>query len=407
MAFRNDDISANTNLAHEQSVLDVFWKYRVKQTFAIIPDSHGRQLGDNREIVEALKRWREDGIIEFALHGYTHKRGNNAAGEFGSNVSYKEQFDKIKTGKTLLDTVLMANVDIFAPPWNQADENTIRACVNAGMHVFSGYMGADPNRNIRFVNTNAVLFSKGNPIGEGRGLPHIETVLKAARNAKGPTFIIVFYHSRSDFRSPTAYSYLDNLLSDLKNDPTIDISSTGDIAKKYTNLLPVVNQAGMNIKEAKRASYRAKLLLVIRQLSNFIGVETWLDETFDKAFVAYWSGDYKYASKLAIEIIGRCDNYIGFLRIMSALNSGALLLIFLSVMKYRKLECSFRHYRYFVAVCSLPVIAIGVYLNVFRPVSAQSVTEFNIVGALFVGGLVALSSLLYLVKVLQTRLLAR
>ena len=38
VVFRNDDLTVYSEPAHEDSVLSVFWKHGVKQTFGFIPD---------------------------------------------------------------------------------------------------------------------------------------------------------------------------------------------------------------------------------------------------------------------------------------------------------------------------------------------------------------------------------
>jgi glycosyltransferase involved in cell wall biosynthesis len=401
IAFRNDDISARTNVTHEQSVIDIFWKYKITQTFAIIPNvsenpedynnENFHPLSENKDVVEALKRWEKEGKIEFALHGYTHQRSKGSSGEF-DHLFYKEQFEKIKRGKEILDNELNANVSIFAPPWNQADKNTMITCVNSRIPIFSGYMGGEPTKGITFVNTNAVLT-------KGIGLPQVEDVLKYAKNGSRITFVIVFYHSNTDFNESSDYTYLNNLLMKLTNDSTIEISSIGEIAEKYRDFLPAYNQAGLNIKEADDAKRRAKpYILGYRKTSNFLGKDLSIDELYDKAFVAYWSGNYEHASKLAIEIIEKCADYIVNGRIMAVIGSGIAFLIFVGVLRYKKKKPSFRHYRNFLLVLVMPFIVIGCYLNIFTPVSALRIAEFNLVSGLFLGGIATLSILFFSLK---------
>jgi hypothetical protein len=154
-------------------------------------------------------------------------------------------------------------VNIFAPPWNQADNNTVKACLNSGIHIFSGYLGELPVYGMTFVNTNAVLFPKSNYIGEGKGLPAFEDVLAHAKKGNGTTFIIAFYHSRYDFKRPEKFSYLTKLLTNISNDPLVEISSIGEIAEKYKDLLPAYNQAGLNIIQAALSKHRSKPYILL------------------------------------------------------------------------------------------------------------------------------------------------
>jgi hypothetical protein len=250
-----------------------------------------------------------------------------------------------------------------------------------------------------FVNTNAVLFPKANPMGEGTGLPHIENVLKYASNGNGTTFVIVFYHSCSDFNKPDNYSYVDNLLKGLTNDPSIEVSSIGEIAEKYKDLLPAYNQAGLNIKEAGNAKHRAKpYVITYRKVNDIIGGELSIDRLYDDAFIAYWSGNYEQASKLASKIIAKCDNYIVYGRIMAIVGSGAVFLMFLGAINRRKTKPSFGHYRDFLLIFVVPLMIVGGYLNIVSPVSAMRIEEFNIIAGLYVGGILIQIALTIAIK---------
>ena len=393
VGFRNDDLSINSNAKHEASVLNIFSEYGVKQTFAYIPKrgenknrgSHSPQ--EEPHISEALENWFKQGRIELALHGYAHKKSEDSSGEF-DGLPYNIQFEKISFGKKKLDKTLNNNVNIFAPPWNQADNNTVKACLHSGIHIFSGYLGELPAEGMTFVNTNAVLFPKANPMGEGKGLPAFEDVLAHAKKGYGTAFIIAFYHSRYDFKSSEDYSYLEKLLKNITNDPLIEISSIGKIAEKYKDLSPAYNLAGLNTKQAARSQNRAKpYILLYRKFQNIIGKDLNIDLLYNDAFREYWSGNYKHASMLTHEIIKKCDRYIVCGRIMAILSSGAVFLFFLGAVKYIRPRASFFYYRSFLWISIAPFLAVGVFLNMFRPVSAMRIEEFNIIMGLYVGGI--------------------
>lgn len=404
IAFRNDDLTVNSNLTHEESVLNIFWKYGIKQTFSFIPkrgvnkNFESNSLNKKVPILEALENWSKQGKIEFAVHGYVHKKSEGSSGEF-DGLPYDSQLGKITDGKRIIDKIFNINVNMFAPPWNQADNNTVKACLNSGIHIFSGYLGDIPADGMTFVNTNAILFPKANPVGEGTGLPSFEDVLKYASNGNGTTFVVVFYHSRSDFNKPDNYSYVDNLLKGLTEDSTIEISSLGEIADKYRDYLPAYNQAGLNIKEAGNAKNRAKpYVITYRKVNDIIGGELSIDRLYDDAFREYWSGNYKQASKLASKIIARCDNYIVYGRIMAIVGSGAVFLMFFGAINRRKTKPSFGHYRDFLLIFVVPLMIVGGYLNIVSPVSAMRIEEFNIIAGLYVGGILIQIALTIAIK---------
>ncbi len=119
IAFRNDDLSANSNLTHEESVLNIFWKYGIKQTFAFIPNPGQNRNNEvnfspgSNPILNALENWSKEGKIELALHGYTHQRSEGSSGEF-DGLPYDSQLERIEDGRRILDKTLNANVNIFA-----------------------------------------------------------------------------------------------------------------------------------------------------------------------------------------------------------------------------------------------------------------------------------------------------
>jgi hypothetical protein len=101
--------------------------------------------------------------------------------------------------------------------------------------------------------------------------------------------------------------------------------------------LPAYNQAGLNIKEAGNAKHRAKpYVITYRKINDIIGGELSIDRLYDDAFREYWSGNYKHASMLAQEIVESCDRYIIFGRIIAILSSGAVFLLFLGAVKYKR-----------------------------------------------------------------------
>lgn len=393
IAFRNDDLSINSNAIHEATVLNIFWQYGVKQTFAYIPkrskinDSKTNFLEEEPPILDALENWSKQGKIEFALHGYAHKRSEGSSGEF-EGLPYDTQLEKILDGKEILDKTFNNNVNIFAPPWNQADSNTVKACLNSGIHIFSGYLGELAVEGMTFVNTNAILFPKANPMREGKGLPTVEDMLTRAKNCRGTTFIIAFYHSSHDFKKNKDYSYLIRLLKNITNDPLIEISSIGEIAEKYKDQLPAYNQAGLNLKQAAMSQHRAKpYLLIYRKFQNIIGNDFGIDLFYNDAFHAYWSGNYKRASMLAHEIIKSCDRYIIWGRILAILSSGVVIIFFLGAVKFKKPRAPFIYYRSFLWIAIAPFLAVGGFLNIFHPVSAMRIKEFNIILGLYGGGI--------------------
>jgi hypothetical protein len=405
IAFRNDDISFNSNVEHEASVLDLFWKYRIKQTFGFIPkhrdikDSGSNFLRDEYPILGALENWLKQGKIDLALHGYEHKKSKGSSGEF-DGLPYKSQVENISSGKSILEKELNNNVNIFVPPWNQADENTVRACLNSKINIFSGYLGEMPAEGMTFVNSNAVLFRHANRLGEGEGVPAVEDLLHYAKNSNGTTFIIAFYHSRTGLRKPKDILNLKRLLNNITNHPLVEISSIREIAEKYQNLLPAYNQAGLNIKQAAGSQHRAKpYILVYKKLYNTIGKDLGIDSLYNDSFRLYWSGNYKHASLLAHKIIQTCDNYIVWGRLIAIFAAGAVYSLFLWIGKYDRVKALFSFYHHFLSILVAVFIAIVALLNISRPISDLRINEINIILGLFVGTILILYGVIKILNV--------
>ncbi len=393
VVFRNDDLTVYSEPAHEDSVLSVFWKHGVKQTFGFIPDPNLYVSGDadtfaiSGVMVDMLKLWNAEGKIDLAIHGYSHLRSEGSDGEF-DKLPYDVQLSMIQRAKAMSDSILGTKVRIFAPPFNQADSNTIKACGAAGVNVFSGYLGGKPVMGVDQVNTNAALFTRGTPIPELRsqGLPGFEDVLRFAREGSGTALVVAFYHSRVDFEDPDIYAYLDSLLTDLSVDPDVEFASLGEVVERYGDLLPWYNLAGWNISEALVAESRSRpYMKLVRSVRELLGGSLLVDELYDRAVRSFWSGEYVQASRLAGEIVQRSDQYLTFGRLASIVAGAAVALLFFWVMKVRKRKNASLHLFGFGATVILVALVSAVVVNLGLNLSAQRITEINILAGLSVG----------------------
>jgi peptidoglycan/xylan/chitin deacetylase (PgdA/CDA1 family) len=282
--------------ALENAVLRVFRRYHMRQTFAFIPAPAGygdAQHGKETEMIDSLKSWAAAGAVELALHGYTHVRHGHAGGEF-DGLPPHEQDRLIATGKHIADSLLGVPVAIFAPPWNQADVHTLEACRNAGITVFSGYVGAEPVAGVRQVNTNSVLFA------QETGLPEPETLLSSMDGARGTVFLVIFYHSRVDFPDSSAFARLDSLLRRLRSDSTVHFSSLGEIAAEGGMPLQAYTGAGSALRRAGQALDRARpYLAAARATLGRLGADLPQDSVILPAYRRYWAGDYQGAAASA------------------------------------------------------------------------------------------------------------
>lgn len=381
VSFRNDDISDNSDAEFEEKVLSIFWKYKIKQTFAFIPiiaEKEKLHHDKKSKIIELLKRWNKEKKIELAIHGYEHKKNEFSLGEF-KGLPYDRQLEKIVNGKFIVDQTIKTDINIFVPPWNQADEETINACKTAGIKIFSGYLGEKESNEIIYVNSNSVLFKpRKHYYSKEYDIPVFEEVIRQAEKGVGTIFLVVIYHSRTDFRKEADFRYLENLLESLQSIPNIEFSTIGEIAKKYHEGLKTLNQAGLNIKESKYAIHFAKpYLIFLRKGLQIVGLSTSIDKLYDEAFVQYFKGQYSTVGKLCEMVVKKSKRLVNIGRIIIGFvySLGFCLMVYFSRYKiviYSKQFCYLLSL-YIIVPIILPLLT----MNIIEPISKIRINEFN------------------------------
>jgi hypothetical protein len=134
--FRYDDYSALSRTDLELSIIEVCRKNGIAMTFSVVPfvvegDVHDPSprmiIPLSTEKVKILNDGFAEGVLDIALHGYSHQTNN--AGQFSefTGLDYGTQVEKLTKGRQFLANLLKAPVDIFVPPWNAYDLNTLQA----------------------------------------------------------------------------------------------------------------------------------------------------------------------------------------------------------------------------------------------------------------------------------------
>jgi len=135
LVFRYDDYSSESSLLIEREILDMLDRYEMSCSFGIIPYSIEPGNSGEKEIfpiknskITLIKEYVREGSINIGIHGFLHITTNNTESktEF-AGVPYKEQFDKIRASKNLLDSLFETKIISFIPPWNSYDEHTLNA----------------------------------------------------------------------------------------------------------------------------------------------------------------------------------------------------------------------------------------------------------------------------------------
>ena len=155
VVFRCDDVSAFSDDDRLREILRLFTDHSIPLTLGIIPcraadvfdtDRTNRcHISANREILDLLQRCHANGSAEIGLHGYAHQNNRIHSGhtepgkcsEFrGLGVAAQERI--LKAGIQVMTDLFGESPDVFIPPWNTLDDNTIAAAVRAGFSIVSG-----------------------------------------------------------------------------------------------------------------------------------------------------------------------------------------------------------------------------------------------------------------------------
>jgi len=407
VAFRNDDLTVYSDPAHEDSILSLFWNHGVRQAFGFIPDPNlfVTSVADTFEIsevmIDSLKAWSAGGKIDLAIHGYSHLRSEGSSGEF-DGLPYALQFSKIRRAKAMTDSILNADVRMFAPPFNQADAQTIRACREAGVTLFSGYVGEKPLEGIRQVNCNAALFNRGaqlprlEEMGSAgyRNLPDFEDVFRYAREGRRTAVVVAFYHSQADFANWRTSLYLDSLLGRLSADSLVEFASFGNIHQRHGDLLAAYTNSGWNLREAEASVNRARPFIdVARSVRRVFGAGVLVDQLYDRALRLYWSGEYGQASLLAKEILQESDRYLAMGRILAILGGCVLFLLIYGLLQLGGKVAGSGSFLWSGGAVLGFVLGTTALIHLGSNLSALRIAEITLLAGLFTGPVV-LGSLL-------------
>lgn len=150
IVFRYDDFSTRSDISIERRILAAFARFHMTCTFGVIPficegSAHDIEpqevLPLSAAKIELLKAGISSGVVEPALHGYSHQsiRKKNVglkATEY-EGLDYNSQLLKLRTGKEFLEKELAVPLNIFIPPWSTSDEKTARALEVLGFECLS------------------------------------------------------------------------------------------------------------------------------------------------------------------------------------------------------------------------------------------------------------------------------
>jgi peptidoglycan/xylan/chitin deacetylase (PgdA/CDA1 family) len=239
--FRYDDFSALSRTDLELSILEICKQNNFRFTFAVVPfivEGDVHLPGDRKSVplsiekIDILKNAVGQGLIDIALHGFSHQ--SNRYSEFSEFVGldYQLQLTKISAGKKNLEEALNARVDIFAPPWNSYDDNTLAAIQKLKFSTLTA------GRNGAVSKTTQVKI-----IPSTCSLKRLPTAIQQARTGTvdhRPIIVVLFHEFEfldiDPQRGLISFQEFSNLISWLRSQEDIRILSIGQAAKAIKGL---------------------------------------------------------------------------------------------------------------------------------------------------------------------------
>lgn len=202
LVFRFDDYQLSPTKFYD-SLFYYFQKNNIPLCLGIIPfDKNGLFHNEmNSEQLNDLSTRIKRGELEIALHGYSHTDNELCKGSFlvrpvlseFSRSDYNNQFIRLKKAKNAIDSILNINVNIFIPPFNTYDKNTLKSLDDLKFEIISASInGSSASDKIKYIPST---------INDLNELPE---VIKRYQNSN--VLIVVLMHSYS-FKDETGNEY--------------------------------------------------------------------------------------------------------------------------------------------------------------------------------------------------------
>jgi|LSQX01.2.fsa_nt_gb peptidoglycan/xylan/chitin deacetylase (PgdA/CDA1 family) len=241
--FRYDDFSTLSRTDLELSILDVCRKNNVRFTFAVIPfvvegDVHDpgpqKLVPLSEEKAKILRNGINEGLIDVALHGYSHQSNTSTIFSELAGLNYDLQLKNISEGKVFLEDVLNTQIDIFAPPWNSYNENTLIALENLGFSTLTAGRDGKVSKNskLKFLPSTCSLKRLKSAIQEAR------------RNTSNiqPIIVVLFHEFEildiDQERGMISFQDFSEMISWLNSQKDVRVLSVGQSIKTIKDLGP-------------------------------------------------------------------------------------------------------------------------------------------------------------------------
>jgi peptidoglycan/xylan/chitin deacetylase (PgdA/CDA1 family) len=247
LVFRYDDYSSKSATSIDKEVIELFKKHHLAFTIGVVPfiaagdiqeEIPERDIPLTQAKIAILRRALRSGTVDIALHGYSHHNFNQGLlrkpSEF-AGVDYESQLLKLRAGRRFLEKHLGVNVDVFIPPFDTYDTNTLWALEKLHFRCIAAKLsGVDlPSTNLDFLPYTCEL-------------PQLRAVLKRAEQVKGeqPIVCVVFHEfSFSEIKYATpgqqhkiSFAEFAALLQWITHQKAIKVKTIDQLIKEHVDL---------------------------------------------------------------------------------------------------------------------------------------------------------------------------
>jgi len=240
--FRYDDYSSHPGTDLDVELTSIFTKRHIPLTVSVIPYISARDCEDpapqaviplTPRKASQLRQASNDGLLDIALHGYSHQNKNTRNYSEFEGVGYEVQYAKIQAGKRFLERLMGVPITKFVPPWNTYDSNTLAALDALGFRCIS------PGPAGPVSHTSSLKY-----IPETCSLVHLKRTINSAASFPEKQKIINVVFHQFDFieadrkRGRFRLSQFEELVSWVISQPNISVRTLEQALEEVDDLGP-------------------------------------------------------------------------------------------------------------------------------------------------------------------------
>jgi hypothetical protein len=234
VSLRYDDFSALSSDPLDRALVASLREFRTPCTFAVVPShcpeskdpASTRRVELTAEKADQLGQAISEGIVEAALHGFSHQSHRTREFSEFAGAAPSVQREKITLGKAKLEALFGRPITTFVPPWNTYDRNTLKVLAEGGLKCISAFpnkpaLAASP---LRFVPATCLVRDLRSAIGH-------------ARLAGGSTLVMAYFHPY-EFKEENAargWFTMEEFRSELRwlaGQPDVEMKTIGAIGEE-------------------------------------------------------------------------------------------------------------------------------------------------------------------------------